>query len=59
MIRKFATLSAFALFAAPVFAETGVGTIQIERRRCGGILFASPPQLTRMLKSLTLLWGLS
>ena len=30
MIRKLATLSALALLAAPAFAETGVGTIQID-----------------------------
>ena len=30
MIRKLAALSALALLAAPAFAETGVGTIQID-----------------------------
>lgn len=30
MIRKLATLSALAMLAAPAFAETGVGAIQID-----------------------------
>jgi ABC-type glucose/galactose transport system permease subunit len=30
MIRKLVTLSAVALFALPAFAETGVGTMQID-----------------------------
>jgi hypothetical protein len=30
MIRKLAAFSALALLAAPVFAETGIGTIQID-----------------------------
>jgi hypothetical protein len=30
MIRKFVALSTLALLAAPAFAETGVGTIQID-----------------------------